>query len=578
MVMGLKFEYIDRFLADKELCNPILEILIPDAHLYKALLYQPCGTVEVGDFYVKNIYQELAIRKFNSFFNLAKQEKVDLAITPEYSCPWEVIKDLIKRDFLPENKKLWIIGCESIKPDELKGIIEENKQVTWIYEEDKVNTIINGKFLDPVCYFFKTEKLDNSGLRNVIFIQFKTNPMGGIPFEIERLLEGEYIYIFRNKDYSINLVTTICSDSLSLDIERILEYKDKPYLLIHPQLNLNPQSTNFSNYRKECYRKNYLDKEFICLNWARNTNLNGNILKFGGSALYTKSEKLDLSDNRINHNHEKGLYYTNWQCVHGNIYFFNYNEHIFLFENSKTSQRGVPPENRIGLGPKMMSIYDWNEQNSWSIIQKATDGFTELCDNIEGDSSSLSSLQPIDKERLIALSTGQATFSEWYIPKKIKFFCVNIEEINKRLTFLHDPNQDMKEKKEKYVNLFVTLNTSIITDRGNFPKNIEDLANICSIQYHPNQKNTSSYNYNLYSLNDGAPATVVYLGHISEISARGIFNNLSKLFGDKENQSGKRVVVWFENTSRNIVPIFNDHKPSIAENVSIPNNSYRKRG
>jgi len=68
VVIFLKFEYIDKFLSDKGLRNPKLEILTPDAHLYKALLYQPCGTIEIGDFYVKNIDQELAIRKLISFF------------------------------------------------------------------------------------------------------------------------------------------------------------------------------------------------------------------------------------------------------------------------------------------------------------------------------------------------------------------------------------------------------------------------------------------------------------------------------------------------------------------------------
>ena len=567
---------IDEFLQDKGLLNPKLEILIQNAIPYKALLFQPCGTIEVGNYFVRNQEHDLAVKKFRSFFDLAKEKNVDIAITPEYSCPWEVIKNLIEDNVLPENKKLWVIGCESIKPNELKKIIDENTQVTWIYEENKVNTDIDGKFLCPICYFLKTEKSNNTGLRDVIFIQFKTNPMGGIPFEMERLEPGKYIYVFRNEGLSVNLITTICSDSLDLKFEDIPDYYEKSYLLIHPQLNLKPQNVNFSRYRIDCYENDYPSKEFICLNWARNSNLNEEIMKFGGSALYTKSNKLDLTDEKINHNHEKGLYYTYWEYVRGNIYFFNYDEHIFLFENMKTSQLGVPPQSRIGIGPKMMEIYSWTEQNNWCTVQTAVDGFDDLCNNIEGDFTLLSSLKPIDRERLIALSTGLATFPCWYEPKKNKLFRANPKETNNRVTFLHDPDQDIQTEKENYVNLFGTLNTSIITEGRNFPKNIEDLANNCLIQYHPTLTNQDSYNQNLYSSNVGAPATAVYLGHKNELRARRIFDEVSKLFDERQTQSGKRVVVWYDDINRNIVPICNDTKPSIAENVTISKNSIRK--
>lgn len=583
VVIFLKFEYIDRFLRDKGLGNPKLEILTPDARFYKALLFQPCGTIEVGDYFVRNNDQDLTIKKFKSFFDLAKQENIDIAISPEYSCPWEVIREIINHDVLPENKKLWVIGCESIKPNELKGIIEENSQITWIYEDEKVNTITEEVFLDPICYFLKTEQMNNSGLRNVIFIQFKTNPMGGKPFEIQRLLPGEYIYIFRNEGYSINLVTTICSDSLSLNIDNIPDYIEKSYLLIHLQLNLNPQNANFSKYRKDCYINNYPRKEFICLNWARKTDLAGNIMDFGGSALYTKSEELDLSDKQIDHNHKNGLYYTNWKYVRGNIYFFNYNEHIFILENSKTSQLGVSPQNRIALGPKMKAIYSWTEQNCWCRIQNASDGFNELCNNIGGDFSSLLSLQPIDIERLIALSTGLATFSEWYTPKKIDFFNVNENETNQRITFLHDPNPEINERKEKYINLFGRLNTSIITDENNFPTNIKDLANNCSLQYRPDKGDISTYNFNLYPKNEGTPATAVFIGHKTLMKARTILTSMNEFLSSSQskekgyNQWGKRVVVWFIDVSGNIVPIYNETKPTISENVTIPDNSFLKR-
>lgn len=120
------------------------------------------------------------------------------------------------------------------------------------------------------------------------------------------------------------------------------------------------------------------------------------------------------------------------------------------------------------------------------------------------------------------------------------------------------------------------MNTSIITEERNFPKNIVDLADNCLIKYNPTETNPDSYNQNLYSSNAGAPATVVYLGNKIESSARRIFDEISQLFGNEETQSGKRVVVWYDDINRKIVPIYSDTKPNIVEDVSISNNSIRK--
>lgn len=504
-----------------------------DDEQYYMLLFQPLGDIHTesknytesannierkptkDEHFVKNRDGE-SYKKFKAFFNLAIDKKVDVAITPEYSCPWKVVTELIENDNLPNCGKLWVIGCESIKPKELKEIIEyyRNKEngyndLTWICEEDKLSSITDKQFLDPLCYIFKTKKLDCSE-HTVILVQFKTAYMGSIPFEKQYMLKGDVIYILRNRESGINLFTLICSDSLNIKVndlirDRDINYEQLSYLVIHLQLNSDPRNINFSQYRKDCFSKKACNKNIICLNWARDTKLLDKKLNFGGSALYFKpinsaSKYRTLHENDIimNNNHKKGLYYTNWKNYYGDIYFLNYNEYVFYLKIPKASQFMVEPQQQIELEPEMISIYYWDQKFLDAL--EADDGLNEQIKKLESEwiYSTLinSKLEPLNKERLIALSTGQARSKDWYELRKSKLFHADVREISKRITFWQDPDSDI-ESKRSLLNLFGELN-KCIKDENNFPQSIRKLANNCSISYEIDSEKEETYNYNLY--------------------------------------------------------------------------------
>lgn len=158
-----------------------------------------------------------------------------LVISPEYSCPKEILYKLIEHKSFPDEGKLWILGSESLKVSELNLIlqkIDKKDNVTWICEEKILNSKNDSKFLDPLFYFFKTKNYSGSMI-DVVLIQFKCSPMGGDDFEKKRLLLGEVVYILRNKNSSINLFSLICSDSLEFDLNKALnnqkiDLKNKP--------------------------------------------------------------------------------------------------------------------------------------------------------------------------------------------------------------------------------------------------------------------------------------------------------------------------------------------------------------
>ena len=66
----------------------------------------------------------------------------------------------------------------------------------------------------------------------------------------------------------------------------------------------------------------------------------------------------------------------------------------------------------------MKKSYKWN--NNWVMSENLNDGLGDICGEIGDDFSQLHNddLSPIDKERLIALSIGEATSKDWQNPKK----------------------------------------------------------------------------------------------------------------------------------------------------------------
>lgn len=62
----------------------------------------------------------------------------------------------------------------------------------------------------------------------------------------------------------------------------------------------------------------------------------------------------------MNDNHKKGLYYNFCEPYRGDIYFFNYSEHVFFLSSPTASQFMLQPQQQISLEPQMISVYHWN--------------------------------------------------------------------------------------------------------------------------------------------------------------------------------------------------------------------------
>lgn len=544
-----------------------LKALVPDASHYELLLIQPSGKITAGGDGVRNSDATAATDKFNAFLTLAYNSKVDLAITPEYSCPWRVVEESINDGRFPEEGALWLLGCESITPEGLAELAGRCSGVKWVYEP--ITATATAKFLDPVCYLFRAT--DSSGWSHVVaLVQFKGQTMSDHASYIERdnLIHGAKRYILRNDDNSVALTTLICSDSLAFNVDTLPAYMNTSYLLAHLQMNQGPRHPAFALYRYNLFQAGYGDlHELICANWARGFSIGPVESAFGGSALYTKSTQVTLQEQRIDANHRRGLYYTRLQEHRTHAYYFNYSEHVFHMRTTKPSQRGALAPLLKRTGPQMENVYSWDAgSKAWRECEP-DDGFSQLCKEAGGSLAPLDGpdMSCVDRERLLALSNAAVGNSrEWFLVKNLPFFSVGVDEVVKRPTVAQDPCEDCRSVKSDYVNKYSVLRNEVLIDPANFPDNMRDLRGNCLLRYPARQ---GSYVYNLCRADGRGLATGAFLGDCSEAEAKrryvGMFNAL-------DARPRMRLVVWYR-SGGGIKYRSRGHNPTINQDDLPPN-------
>lgn len=568
---------IDDELPAKGLTSVVrLRALVPDSTRYSVMFIQPRGEVSACGEFIKNADEGTAKLKYLSFLRLASAEHADLVVTPEYSCPWSIVEEAINAGTLPDEGGLWVLGCESIAVDDLRALMGRLPSVKWIFED--IPGWASGKFLDPVCYLFHAS--DNMGASHLVcVVQFKGEPMSASAtlIEQEEMIRGEKRYILRNDNESVHLTTLICSDALAFGEPQLDELPPSnyhPYLILHPQLNIGPLHPTFALYRKVVYGKGGEHREVLCVNWAKGFRIAGQSSSlFGGSALYTKSQKLELADGRLDSNHRKGLYYSKFHPHRAHVYFFNYDEHVFFLRTTKPSLKDAVPLSQLRSGPKMESVYSWNPTTkAWDEVAEADDGFKALCAaNFKADLSPLSngSMSPTNKERLLALSVGRVDGAqEWYTAEAMASYRVGEDEVMQRGIVVQDPCPEAMRKRLRRLARFRDLRNTIVPDVSNFPRPIQDLAGDCEISY-PDAG--GEYHVNLWKRDRSRSATVAFVGISTFPEAKRSFD---KIYEAVPLTARSRVVVWYTEGLQ-ILPISEDAS-HIAHDVAADPRSISK--
>lgn len=500
----MEFVPIQDVLGPLGLNNPILEVLEPTADLYSVSLFQPLANISYTDTFVKNA-NDSDHQKFRNFLDHVINENVSLAVTPEYSTPWNVLKSSLDSDSFPAEGKIWVLGMESLSLTELEEFKQNYHEQIQIVSE-RIN-YVTGNFLDPACILFRTNDIHGVS-RKVLVIQFKTFQMGGDNFERDNLIKGNNIYELRGPNQnSIKLVTLICADSLNL--QRGVQNLGTRTLVVHIQLNLAPRHQDYTAYRKAIFNIED-DSEIICLNWASNIEFVGQRQENPSlSALYLKSDDLNLTDERIRNNHSKGMYYCYWKNNYISVQYLNFNEHVFDLRLTKPWQCNSPQTHRERTGPEMTRVYVFDELNNLILSENANDNFVAELAAFVGDYTSLTDMyeNPINVERLLEISLGKIKKAGWRNVKELSYFHVDDREFINRISYAQDMADEAATGRRAAISVFGVLIHILRDSSVVFPLQIRDLKTnsfVGLVEGHPNS--------NLFSEDLSKKALVAYIG------------------------------------------------------------------
>lgn len=541
-----------------------LEVLKRDTQRNSFFLYQHKGVFFADNMRIGNNNQGEAELKFINVLSKAKQDNIAMVISPEYSCPKSVVDKVInEQDFRPNQGKIWALGGESLNKEQLIELTKLNSDQLFIYFEDVISNS-DKVYVDPLYYIFngRHEGVD----KMIIIIQFKSRHMGGLwssQLEPNHLIEGNTVYIIKNNDYSVRLMSFICSESMNFDAKFEPEliqkhsWTDSPYLILSLQFNPDPSHSDFIAFKRFVLIQQ--KRELITLNWGLETTYQdgGRLYKDKNaprSGIYfrTTDINLDYQPARILENHEKGLYFLQIQRDK-RVYFLNRNVELFKVDNKPVDiSDGVDPQQRRE-GPSVSNIYNFDLSLNLKEIDVVTDNHIEfLRGNGIINAYMLDSTKSIvDKERLINISSGKVRGKEknkWADVIHLNSFILEEDtECNNRLTYIEDNYPSSESVRSNNCSVIFELDQNIIPNTAIYPHSIKHLAESnVSLAFSRDAKKFD-YKYNIIKNNgEIAKATLCYVGnHISPEVINKTFGELQKLF-DEESPGKNTIVVFYK--------------------------------
>lgn len=562
-----------------------LEVLKRDTQRNSFFLYQHNGVFFADNSRIGNNNQDDAKTKFLNVLTKAKEDNISIVLSPEYSCPKSVIDEIIANNTLqPSKNKLWTLGGESLNKEELNSLRALNTENLYIHFEDCYSTS-DKNYVDPLYYIFIGEH--NGVEKLIILIQFKSRHMGGLrssQLEAENLIEGENVYIIKNDQNSIRLISFICSQAINFNASFIPDlvanhsWTDSPFLILSLQYNPNPSHTDFIAFKNIVMEKD--KRELITLNWGLETTFIGGRPLYQDtntprSAIYfrTTDSDLDFSSQKIIRNHKKGLYFL--QILRNKrVYFLSGEVELFKIDNKPVSIDAGNNVQQMREGPSVDKIFCFDEALNLN-------EFNEITDNHIAFLKGRGILNPfllnidktiVDKERLVNISTGKVKGKEkekWSDVIHLNSFIMSeSDECNHRMTYTEDTYQSSETIRSlNCLNIF-ELDQNIIPNTSLYPNSIKHLESKNITIAYAEDANKFSYKYNIVN-NKGAieRATICYVGAaVSPNVVNKTYDELQKLFD--EESPGKYTVVVFYKQGNTVLHKSNPDAGSITD---IPN-------
>lgn len=523
---------VEQRLKREGLEPPRLNALQTDDSLYTVLAHQPPGCIRIAPDSIGHANSVEAKQRTAAFLQLAATagSQPDLVVSPEYSVPWEALLEAIEQGVVPEEGKLWVLGCESLPLDGLNAVRQRLGERAVVLDDEFPSARTTQQYRNPLVYAFLTKSSADQSVRLVLLVQYKTEPSGDPEnTEATGMLPGICIYAFGTQPSEVRLITLICSDVFGFGQNLINQYY-KGLLLIHIQLNNSPRHVLYKKYRQELFAAAG-ETELLCLNWADNVvsvdQNGGNVIPWKnicGSAWYLCSPETNMSDDAIQINHVHGIYYTRHEPIRAHALQFHYRPRVFLLQATKVFHYAIPKPRSMRTGPMALKTFVWaQDQSQW--VEPRTpdefpdDGFCEQLDKCSaggiplGDLRDLFRTSPIAVERAMAITAGQfGVTADWHAPPRIDSMQLCEQEVVRRVTVTQDPAPEaVKFRDDRFA-----LTRAVAELRANdysWPSSVEALRKGFKFNWLPEYPNRNVV------ADDDTLATVVHAGLVGDPEA-----------------------------------------------------------
>ena len=419
-----------------------LNALKPRPEPYSALLCQAHGRIHASKQRIGNADSQAVVPMYRGFLDDAIESQAQLAITPEYSVPWAVIGEIADGTRRPPKGSLWVLGCESITPDELDALradVNDFAGVRLIHEPLDPQKRAQTAFVSPLVFvFWAINNADDDVL--CLLVQFKTIPARDTEnVELQSLCSGKRVYKFQGCSGDISLLALICSDAFAFS-NALVDAHCTNLLLLHVQMNQKPAHRDYAAYRARLFSvASKSNVEVVALNWAAKVLLEGSTQPWNsiaGSAWYIAPGGVTLNDAQVNALHRDGMYYSivgeRWHA-----FYLGYDPHSVLVKKRPVFAKG-PQVVAAPIPPQVVARRAWNpEEGAWT-TDAANDGFDAFIGQygpLEATLPALCGEDPLAVERALELLEGpKGDVSRWHELKELSALRVGREESLRRVT------------------------------------------------------------------------------------------------------------------------------------------------
>ncbi len=294
------------------------------------------------------------VAKCRDALRLARAERADLFLTPEYCVPLDLITEMLEApDLQPRPHSLWCLGCEGVSWDAFQDHIHRwgDKAVVGLRTLEDVR---DNHFVNFLLYAFVSKEGDKLCLVPQVKLQRMSEPI--LVCEGLGLSLGQSI-VRIGEDAENQLFSLLCADAFHPEVSTgslfFENRSQRRYIVLHPQLNPDPRNPEIAGFRNQLFRlTSARETIYITANWAEGTTVRAEgvrplTIETPWSSIYRRFVSLDGEQHWVDRlrririlNLRRGLALGFLRTQKLKVWFANKMEHIQQISLSKPYDGG----------------------------------------------------------------------------------------------------------------------------------------------------------------------------------------------------------------------------------------------